>query len=836
MAGLRETNRLSLAEVTAGCDPEWLAFATTEELTTLDAVFGQERAVRAIEFALGMDAHGYNLFAAGPDGYGKSTIVETFLRRRASGRPAPMDWVYVFNFNDPDRPAAISLPPGQGHVFAEAVRHAVETGTREISSAFESDGYARQRQRLADEVDAKRTELFATMQQRAQTLQFALQIGPAGIASAPLIEGKPATEEQFLALPEAERERIQTNRKDLEEMLQDGLLRARALEREAQEQAEQMDEEVASFAIGHLFESLVQQYGADQEIREYLEAIRDDIRTNRNDFRSDLQQPAAVIPGMMNLGPQGVPEHRYQVNVVVSNDPQHGAPVVFEHNPTYYNLIGRIEHQGQFGAMVTNHTLVRAGSLARANGGYLMLRIRDLLMNGPALQALKRALSSRQIAIENLSEAYPLVPTTALRPEPIPLSVKVVVVGDSYLYSLLYRLDPDFRELFKVKADFEVDYPRTKQNVRGLASVINAEIRRSGLRPFTGGAVGRLIEHSSRMVEDRRRLSANMSEFLDLVRQADYWAAMHGASQVLDAHVVQALEERTFRSGLVADRILAAMADGTLRVHTEGALVGEINALSVYDQGDMSFGRPSRVSCVVSAGRGTIVMVERESEMAGQIHNKGFLIMRGFLAHRFGQERASSLHASLTFEQLYGGIDGDSASSTELYVLLSALSDQPIAQNIAVTGSVDQMGRVQPIGGATAKVEGFYDVCRARGLDGTQGVMVPRTNVDSVILRPDVAQAIADGKFHVWAVDTIEQGIELLTGIPAGAARGTDGRFPEGTIFRMVEDRLASFAEIVARTAAGTPDHHVPIPAMGPAPTPPGIPPSPPPEPPVIVG
>ncbi|MDP2327998.1 MAG: ATP-binding protein, partial [Dehalococcoidia bacterium] len=533
MAGLRETNRLSLAEVTAGCDPEWLAFATTEELTTLDAVFGQERAVRAIEFALGMDAPGYNLFAAGPDGYGKSTIVETFLRRRASGRPAPMDWVYVFNFNDPDRPAAISLPPGQGHVFAEAVRHAVETGTREISSAFESDGYARQRQRLADEIDAKRTELFTTMQQRAQTLQFALQIGPAGIASAPLIEGKPATEEAFMALPETERERIQANRKELEEMLQDGLLRARALEREAQEQAEQMDEEVASFAIGHLFESLVQQYGADQEIREYLEAIRDDIRTNRNDFRSDLQQPAAVIPGMMNLGPQGVPEHRYQVNVVVFNDPQHGAPVVFEHNPTYYNLIGRIEHQGQFGAMVTNHTLVRAGSLARANGGYLMLRIRDLLMNGPALQALKRALSSRQIAIENLSEAYPLVPTTALRPEPIPLSVKVVVVGDSYLYSLLYRLDPDFRELFKVKADFEVDYPRTKQNVRGLASVINAEIRRSGLRPFTGGAVGRLIEHSSRMVEDRRRLSANMSEFLDLVRQADYWAAMHGAPQVL---------------------------------------------------------------------------------------------------------------------------------------------------------------------------------------------------------------------------------------------------------------------------------------------------------------
>ncbi len=831
MPDLRETHRLTFDEVTATCDPEWLSFITTDDITSVEAVFGQERAVHAIEFALGMDSPGYNLFAAGPDGYGKSTIVEQFLRRRASTRPAPMDWVYVYNFAEPDYPAAIALPPGQGHVFAEAIRQAVQAGIREIKQAFDSDSYVRQRQDLVDQVEARRTALLEGLQQQAAEVQFALQFGPAGIASAALIDGKPVTEEQFQGLSDEEKERIQANRKVLEQAVQEALLKVRALERESQEEVELLDEQVAAFAIGHLFDELVRRYGADQEIHQYIEAIREDLRTHRNDFRQDQpQQPS--IPGVTAPGAEASLV-KYTVNVAVSNDPQQGAPVVFERNPTYYNLIGRVEYQGQFGTMVTNHTLIRAGSLARANGGYLMIRIRDLLANSVSLEALKRALSARQVAIENLSDLYPLVPTTGLRPEPIPLAVKVVVIGDSYLYSLLYRYDPDFREHFKVKADFEVDYPRTVENARGIASIVNAEIRRSELRPFTHAAVCRLIEHSSRMVEDRRRLSANMSEFLDIVRQADYWAGMHGSPQVDDEHVVEALEQRAFRSGLIADRILAAMSDGTIHVETSGAVAGQINALSVYDLGDIRFGRPSRVTCVTSAGRGTIVMVERESEMAGRIHNKGFLILRGFLAHRFGQDRAFSLHASLTFEQLYGDIDGDSASSTELYALLSALSGLPVAQHIAVTGSVDQRGNIQPIGGATAKIEGFYEVCRLRGLDGTQGVMIPRSNVSSVILRPDVARAVAEGQFHVWAIDTIEQGIELLTGTPAGE-RGDDGRFPEGTVFRLVEDRLAEYAETLAGTGAA-PDYHVPIPQQGPYPTPPGIPPSPPPDPPVIV-
>ncbi|MGE3855513.1 MAG: Lon protease family protein [Dehalococcoidia bacterium] len=835
MPNLRDSLRLTAEEVTAPCDLTWLSFATTEDLPALDAVFGQERAVRAIEFALGMSAPGYNLFASGPEGFGKTTIVESFLRRRAAQMPAPLDWVYVHNFQDPDRPVAISLPPGTGHAFAQAVERTVEAAGRELREAFESDSYARRRQELADELDRQRGVLLEALQGQAGQMGFALQFGQAGIVSAPLINGRPASEEVFAALPEEQRNEIMERRRQLERAVQEALLQVRALERASGERASKLDEEVAGYATSHLFEPLIEQYGSDAEIREFLEAASEDIQQQRDRFRQAGQPQPMVIPGMMM--PSQAPQlSRYAVNVVVSNDPQRGAPVIREGHPTYYNLLGRIEYQGQFGTAVTDHTMVKPGSLARANGGYLVIRLRDLLNNPQALDGLKRALASQRLAVENIAEAFGLVPTSGLRPEPLPLNVKVVVIGEGSLYGLLYRYDPDFRDLFRVKADFETEFERTVQNVRGLAHVIRAECERSTLLPFSRIAVAHLIEHSSRMVEDQRRLSANMAAFLDIVRQADYWARQDSARIVDGRHVDRALDERIYRSSLVRERIIEAMNDGSLYVATEGSVVGQINALSVYDLGDISFGRPSRVTCVVSAGRGSMVMVERESEMAGRIHNKGFLILRGFLAHRFGQNRANALHASMTFEQLYGDIDGDSASSTELYALLSALAERPIDQQIAVTGSVDQLGRVQPIGGASAKIEGFFDICSARGLTGQHGVMVPRTNVENIVLRADVAQAIRDGQFHIYAVDTIDEGIEVLTGVPAGGERDAEGRYPEGTIFRLVEDRLAAFAAESDRrpNVGGAELQHVP-PARTEYPTPPGIPPSPPPEPPVIV-
>ncbi|MDA1061943.1 MAG: AAA family ATPase [Chloroflexi bacterium] len=820
--------------LTARCDPASLPFSSTDELHAVEAVFGQERAVRAIEFALGMEAHGYNLYASGPDGIGKTSILESFLRRRAETLPAPPDWIYVHNFEDPDRPLGIALPAGAGRRFAEAVQRTVERAAEELRQAFDADSYVRQRADVGGGSEERRNAILRGLQQRAEQMGFALQMTPQGVISAPLIEGQPASDEAFAALPEEEQERIQKRlREELEPIVQDALLEMRGLEREAREQLERLDEQVAKFAIEHLFAPLRELHEERLRVVAFLDAVRADIVKERDRLRLPVQ--GAQVPAMGGPSPELQRElllRRYEVNALICNDAGAGAPVITESNPTYVNLLGRIEYVGQFGTAVTDHTMVRPGTLGLASGGFLVLRMRDLLQNVATYDGLKRALHAGELAIESLQQALGLIPTAGLRPEPI--DVKVVIVGEPQLYSFLYRLDPDFRELFRVKADFEVDFERTPQNIIGLASVIHSQCDRAGMHCFSDAAVARLIEHSSRQVEDQRRLSGNIGALLDLVRQADYWAGQDASVEVRLKHVERALEEREYRSSLVRDRLQHLIDNGTIFIDTDGAKVGQINALSVYDLGDISFGRPSRITCVASAGRGAIVNIERETDMAGRTHNKGFLIMRGFLADRFGQDMAMALHASLTFEQLYGDIDGDSASSTELYALLSALAEAPILQSIAVTGSLNQRGEVQPIGGATAKIEGFFDVCSARGLDGTQGVMIPHTNVPTVALRPDVAAAIAAGRFHVWAAETIEQGIEVLTGVPAGA-RDEHGAYPPDSIFGRVHARLEGFAATLQNGGQMAPEvaHATPAPVV--APPQPGIPLPPPPEPPIEV-
>ena len=776
MSERRDAFEVSASALTARCDPASLPFESTGDLHSLEAVFGQERAVRAIEFALGMAARGYNLYASGPDGIGKSSIIESYLQRFAESRPPPPDWVYVHNFEDPDRPGGIALAAGEGRAFAEAMRGAVEHASTELREAFDGDSYIRQRSAVLQEQELRRASMLEQLQQQAAQLGFALQLTSGGVASAPIIEGQPASDEAVAALPAEQREQIQTrSREQLEPLVQDSLLAMRGLQREAQERLEQLDEQVARFAIEHLFEPLRERWSEEQEALSFIEAVCADMQRERGRFR---EGPAAGQPNASQ--PPGLPGpaqqraallRRYQVNAFISNDPDGGAPVISEPNPNFGNLLGRIEYVGQFGTAVTDHTMIRPGSLALASGGYLMLRMRDLLQDPAAYEGLKRALGAGELMPESRAQAIGVAPPAGLRPAPSPVETKVVIVGDPALHSYLFRMDPDFRELFRVKADFEVDMERNAHTMLGLASVIHRQCHVASMRRFRDEAAARMIEHASRRVEDQRRLSGNMGELLDLARQADFWAGQDGAEEVLRRHVDRALEEREYRSSLVRDRMQQMIDEGSIYIDTEGGKVGQINALSVYNLGDITFGRPSRITCITSAGRGAIVNIERETEMAGRTHNKGFLIMRGFLADRFGQDKAMALHASLTFEQLYGEIDGDSASSTELYALLSSLSGTPIDQAIAVTGSLNQRGEVQPIGGATAKIEGFYDVCRARGLDGTQGVMIPRTNVHNVVLRPDVAEAIEAGEFHVWAVATIEEGIEVLTGEPAGEPR-----------------------------------------------------------------
>lgn len=836
MSDLRTARRLDVERLTARCDPGTLPFESTRDIHPLEAVFGQERAVRAIEFSLGMNALGYNLYASGPDGYGKATIVEAFLRQRAAHMPTPPDWVYVYNFNNPDRPVAIQLPAGQGRLFAEVVERAVNDAADELRRVFESDAYARDRQEIGRGLDTERSQLLDHLRVQAQERGFALQMTPAGITSSAIVDGRPLTDEEFQQLPEDERHRIEEAAKELEQVVSDAMLQMRSLERGAQDRLRQLDDQTALASVRASLSDLIERWGHVEEARLFLNDVSEDMVKERDRLRASAGQQQQMLPNMPS--PQQVREnllHRYEVNVFITRRPESGAPVVVERHPTYYNVIGRVEYTGQFGTMVTNHRMIKAGSLALANGGFMILRLRDLLQNPPAYNGLKRALATGTLTIENLTETLGLMPTSGLRPEPLPLDTKVAITGESELFSALFRFDPDFRELFRVKADFERDFPRTQENILGLASVTRAQCDHGGMRCVSAEAMARLIEHSSRMAEDQRRLSANIGSFTDLVRQAEFWAEHDGAALIERRHVERALDELEFRSSLLRDRIQMLIDDGTIFIDTEGEAVGQINALSIFDLGDTVFGRPSRITCVTSAGRGTIVNVEREADMAGRIHNKGFMILRGFLADRFGQDKALSLHASLTFEQLYGDIDGDSASSTELYAILSALAEIPIRQSIAVTGSVNQRGEVQPIGGATHKIEGFYEVCRARGLDGTQGVMIPEANVANVVLQPEVARAVENGTFHVWSVETIEQGIEILTGIPAGV-RGEDGRYPEGSVFRRVEDRLdAYYHALEQHREAGAVEPPRAAPVEPPAPPPPGTPPGAPPPPPIQV-
>lgn len=839
MTDSRQMLEVSVGDLTAHCDPGSLPFNSTDDLHAVEAVFGQERAVRAIEFALGMQARGYNLYVSGPDGLGKYSIVESFLRHKAKSMSAPPDWVYVHNFEDRGRPIAIMLSAGDARSFAETMKRTVDRASIEMKQAFDADSYVRQRAELVQGQEQQRTALLKQLQQSAEQLGFALQMTSSGITSAPIIGGQPASDEIFNALTQEQQEQFKgLASEQLEPMVQDSLLAMRGLERDTEQRLEQLDKQVAIFAIQHLFESLLERYQDLPRVHSFIEAVRDDMQKERDLLRGSYPDAPQL---QVRSGPdlhREVLLRRYEVNALICNDASSGAPVISESNPSYMNLLGVIESLGQGGAVITDHTMIRAGSLARASGGYLILKMRDLIQNTGAYEGLKRALQSGDLAIENFSQSIGIMPALGLRPEPLPINTKVVIVGDPGLYSYLFRADPDFRELFRVKADFEVDFERTPANIIGFSSVVRNQCDRLGMPCFTGQAIARLIEHSSRQVQDQRRLSGNIGSLLDLARQSEFWGSQEGALKIEQHHVDRALEEHEYRSALVRDRMQQMIDDGTIYIDTDGEKVGQINALSVYDLGDITFGRPSRITCITSAGGGAIINVERETNMAGRTHNKGFLILRGFLADRFGQDKAMAMHASLTFEQLYGDIDGDSASSTELYALLSSLAGIPISQSIAVTGSLNQRGEIQPIGGATAKIEGFFEVCRSRGLDGTQGVMIPRANVPNVVLRPEVAKAIEEGQFHVWAVDTIEEGIEVLTGVSAGEPDESNGlrkSYPITTIFGMVQAQLDNFANVLkGGPAVAGEATMVPIP-QSPLPPVPGVPPPTPPEPPIEV-
>lgn len=788
----RHPLEVPVAQLRNTCDPSTFDFETTEEIPPLEGTVGQDRGVSAIEFGLQVRTEGYNVFVAGLTGSGRNATVNANLHRVAVAQPGPPDWCYVYNFAEPHRPKAIGLPPGMGPRLAQAMDELIRDCQRDIPKAFESEEYEDKKSHVTRELQAQREAISSELQQIAVQRGFTLQATQMGLVTVPLVEGQPASREQFEALPADEKQRMEAAGEELREEIGQAMARGRKLEKEAAETLRQLDREIALYAVGHRLGDLRQTYREHPKVVEYLQAVQGDMLEHLEDFRGQDKPAEGPQPGM-----EQHPEDRlarYKVNVFVCNCDGCGAPVFTEHNPTYYNLFGRIDYRARLGTVIADHTTIKPGAIHHANGGYLILQARDLLLSPMAWDALKRTLRSHDVRIENMGEQYSPFPASTLKPEPIPVDVKVILIGHPSLYYLLYHQDEDFRKLFKVKADFGTDMERSEEHVAKYAAFISSRCRAVGLKHFHRSAVAKVVEQGSRQLEHQRKLSTRFIDIADLVDEASFWAEKDGASYVMERHVERAIAEKEYRSNLVEQRLQEMIEDGTIMIGTDGAVVGQINGLSILDMGDYHFGRPSRITARTYLGSSGILNIEREARMSGRLHSKGVMILAAYLGGKYAQERPLSLAASLTFEQLYDDVDGDSASSTELYALLSSLSGLPIKQSLAVTGSVNQRGEIQAIGGVTRKIEGFFAVCKAQGLTGRQGVLVPATNVRNLMLSKEVIAAVSAGQFHIYAARTVDEGIELLTGTPAGEV-GPDGTYPPGTVHSLVQQKLTSNAE-----------------------------------------
>ncbi len=774
------------------CDPELLGFETTTELPEFNDAIGQKRALRSIEFGLGVDGSGFNLYISGETGTGRTSTIASILSKRAREEPQPHDWVYVNNFKDTDSAISLDLPAGKGSELAADMKELIEAFRKDIPKALESSEYETRRVELLESYQSASNDLFQELEKASEKLGFSLQRTVSGLVIVPQKAGRNYTQEEYDALNEKKRTKLEKQGKELTERLNDVLRQVRDQEKLTKDSLSQADRDLGMSCLGHRLDPLREKYGALEKVLGYLDSVREDILNTLDDFKPQSTQPQ--IPGI-KMQRQEPSFDRYQVNLLVDNKDTDGAPVVFESNPTYNNLFGRIEHVMQYGGVaVTDFTMIRSGALHRANGGYLVIDAREVLINPFVWDSLKRCIRNNEIRIEDVLEQYRFMTMVSLKPEPVQMRAKIVLVGTPWIYYLLFHLDPDYRKFFKVKAEFDSRVTRTPEIMNDYALFVASYCRSEGLLPFDKSGVAALLEHAARMADDQSKLSSRFMEIADFIREISFWASKSGRTIISGDDVRAAAEESLYRVNRIEERMQELYEDGTIMVDTSGTVAGQINGLSVIGLGDHTFGRPTRITATVYAGQDGMINIEREVKLSGPIHDKGVLILTGYLGGTFAAERPLSLSASICFEQSYDGIEGDSASSTELYALLSALSGVAIKQGIAVTGSVNQRGMVQPIGGVNHKIEGFFAVCRAQGLTGEQGVMIPKSNERHLMLHEDVIQAVTAGQFHVWGVETIEQGIEILTGVKAGH-RGKNGKFPNGSIYCLVDDRLRSMAD-----------------------------------------
>tara|TARA_Y100000758_G_scaffold63436_1_gene41006 strand:- start:56 stop:2512 length:2457 start_codon:yes stop_codon:yes gene_type:complete len=782
------------------CKTEDFNFQCTDELTPLDRFIGQDRALDAIRFGLEVDKPGYNLFVTGLTGTGKTSAIKAHLEsiiedmeRQEKSKP-PCDWCYAHNFDDPDRPFALSLPAGEGKSLRSRMTYILALLREEMPKVFKSEQFEAERREMEEKGRLTTQEIMGALEQDARSQGFAVQMKQTGMTIFPMVENRAMSPEEYQALEEEQRKSVDEVRNQLMQQTQETMAKVREAEKESWDLIHDHERSAAEHRVADIFRPTVNAYENVPEVNHYLRHLADNVLDHLNLFKDDEAVPSQTAPPMGSAPPSGSgpgnPFLAFEINLLVDNSDVVTSPIVVEPNPNWGNLFGRIERRATMGTYFSDHSMLKPGSIHQANGGYLVLNARDVLTYPPVWEGLKRVIRNREIRLEDPAEQNGFFVPQGLRPEPIPLDIKVIITGDESTYRLLTTVDnEDFWDLFKVKAEFDNKVDITPDNIDAYCAFICRTCEDEGLRAFDANGAARVIEFAARMVSDQKKLSTRFGQIKDLLIESDYWAGQASCELVLGEHVEQAVNKKIHRLNIVEERVQEMVENGSVLLDFTGSVVGQVNGLAVYDLGDFSFGRPSRITAQTFAGREGVINIEREASLSGSTHDKGVLILSGYLGAKFGQERPLTLSSSLCFEQSYDGVDGDSASSTELYAIMSSLSGLPLKQNLSVTGSVNQMGEIQPIGGVNQKVEGMFDVCRIAGLTGDQGVMVPHQNLRNLMLRADVVAAIKEGKFHIYSVRTIDEGLEILTGVTAGE-RGPHGEFPEGTVNGLVEKRL----------------------------------------------
>lgn len=782
------------------CKTEDFNFQCTDELTPLDRFIGQDRALDAIRFGLEVDKPGYNLFVTGLTGTGKTSAIKAHLEsiiedmeRQEKSKP-PCDWCYAHNFDDPDRPFALSLPAGEGKSLRSRMTYILALLREEMPKVFKSEQFEAERREMEEKGRLTTQEIMGALEQDARSQGFAVQMNQTDVTIFPMVENRAMSPEEYQALEEEQRKSVDEVRNQLMQQTQETMAKVREAEKESWDLIHDHERSAAEHRVADIFRPTVNAYENVPEVDHYLRHLADNVLDHLNLFKDDEAVPSQTAPPMGSAPPSGSgpgnPFLAFEINLLVDNSDVVTSPIVVEPNPNWGNLFGRIERRATMGTYFSDHSMLKPGSIHQANGGYLVLNARDVLTYPPVWEGLKRVIRNREIRLEDPAEQNGFFVPQGLRPEPIPLDIKVIITGDESTYRLLTTVDnEDFWDLFKVKAEFDNKVDITPDNIDAYCAFICRTCEDEGLRAFDANGAARVIEFAARMVSDQKKLSTRFGQIKDLLIESDYWAGQASCELVLGEHVEQAVNKKIHRLNIVEERVQEMVENGSVLLDFTGSVVGQVNGLAVYDLGDFSFGRPSRITAQTFAGREGVINIEREASLSGSTHDKGVLILSGYLGAKFGQERPLTLSSSLCFEQSYDGVDGDSASSTELYAIMSSLSGLPLKQNLSVTGSVNQMGEIQPIGGVNQKVEGMFDVCRIAGLTGDQGVMVPHQNLRNLMLRADVVAAIKEGKFHIYSVRTIDEGLEILTGVTAGE-RGPHGEFPEGTVNGLVEKRL----------------------------------------------